>query len=247
MNSFILALQFLTIVPVRVKSAPKNDMAWSLVYFPIIGFFIGLVLSAIYFGQDYVQVNGLSKVIILIVSLIFVTGGLHLDGLADTADAFLSGRNREEKLRIMRDPHIGVMGVAALISVILLKIAFLFSIQIKMWPVVMIVMCVVSRWAMVFMMYYFPYARDDGKAKIFIEGLNSKIFILSTIVMLICAFMFLHLKGVILAGIVSAGVFVLGRIMHRVLGGITGDTIGAVNELAEVFVLFFVVIFDKVS
>ncbi|MEW6171180.1 MAG: adenosylcobinamide-GDP ribazoletransferase, partial [Candidatus Omnitrophota bacterium] len=188
MKSFLAALQFLTIIPIKIKNIEGNHLSRSLIYFPAVGLILGLILLGINKLLLFLNFAEFSLSIILVVSLIILTGGIHLDGLSDTFDALLSRKNKEEMLKIMRDSHVGVMGTLSIISVLLLKISFLYSIGISLKPISLILMCLLSKWGMVFSMYLFPYAREEGKAKVFIAGINLKIFILSSLIMLIPTF-----------------------------------------------------------
>lgn len=144
---------------------------------------------------------------------------MHLDGLADTADAFLSGKAKKEMLEIMRDSHVGVMGVLALISIILLKIGLLSSVYVAVKPVALILMCILSRWSVVLIMYLFPYARQEGKARLFIQGMNSKIFILSTIVVVICSFLIWYIQGLIALSLAALCAYAIGKFVSRKSAG----------------------------
>jgi len=238
MKKFLLALQFLTIIPIKIKSADDKEIADSLIYFPLAGLFIGLALVAINGLLGFFNFPRLATDAILIVSLIAITGGMHLDGLADTSDALLSVRDKDEMLKIMRDPHVGVMGVIGIISILLLKIAFLFSIGPSLVPAGLILMCVLSRWSLVLSLFLFPYARQEGKAKVFSEGINSKIFILATIITFVCALVTAGLKGLIILGIIALFACLISKLVSKKIGGITGDTLGATGEINETFTLF---------
>jgi len=242
MISFLLALQFLTILPVRIRKVSSSRLAWAPLYFPLVGFFLGALLAGInslLFSLNFPQ---LSTDIVLVIALAMITGGIHLDGLADTADAFLSGKPKEEMLAIMRDPHIGTMGVLSMTSVLLLKISLLLALPASLKIASLLLMCVLSRWSLVLSMFLFPYARSNGKARVFIEGMNAKIFIISTVIACLLGFLTWQMRGLLVMAVVCAVVFLLGRFILRRIGGITGDTLGAVNELAEVAVLCVVII-----
>ncbi len=174
--------------------------------------------------------------IILVIALVILTGGMNLDGLADTADALLSRKSKEEMLLIMRDSRIGTMGVLALISIILLKIAFL-SCGISPKAISLLLMCILSRWSLVFGMFLFPYAREEGKARIFIEGITPKIFILATIITLIPVMAIWRIKGLLVFIIIGGVNYILGKTMCKEIGGITGDTLGAAGEITAGAVL----------
>ncbi len=242
MISFLLAMQFLTILPLKIKEFSEQRIAWALAYFPIAGLLLGLMLVWLNTLLFVLGIPPLVVNIILVVVLIILTGGMHLDGLSDTADAFLSGKGKEEMLEIMRDPHIGVMGVLSLISIILLKIALLSSVSAAVKPAALMLMCILSRWSVVMAMYLFPYARQEGKAKLFIQGMNLKIFVASLIAALIFSSAAWGLKGLLALAIIAACAYLFGKIVTRKIGGITGDTLGATIELTEIVTLLTVCI-----
>jgi len=242
MSSFLLALQFLTIVPLKIKEVSEKNIAGAMIYFPFVGLLLGMALSGINALLVILNFSPLATNIILVVILIGVTGGMHLDGLSDTADAFLSGKTRDEMLAIMRDPHIGVMGALSIVSIILLKIGLLASMAVPLKATALLLACVLSRWSSVLAMFLFSYARKDGKAKAFIHGMNLKIFVLSSITVLVFAFAIWRLKGILALLIVAGCTYLGGKFVSRKIGGITGDTLGAVIELTEIIVLFAVCI-----
>jgi adenosylcobinamide-GDP ribazoletransferase len=242
MISLLLAIQFLTVLPLKIKQFSEKKMAWALVYFPVVGLFLGLILLGLNILLSILGISPVVANIILVIVLIILTGGMHLDGLADTADAFLSGKAKKEMLEIMRDSHIGVMGVLALISIILLKVGLLSSVNVAARPAALLLMCILSRWSVVLVMYLFPYARQEGKAKLFIQGMNLKIFILSTITVIICSFLIWHIQGLIALLIVALCVYTIGKFVSRRIDGVTGDTLGATIEGIEIAVLLTVCI-----
>jgi adenosylcobinamide-GDP ribazoletransferase len=247
MKSLLLALQFLTIIPVKIKDIDDNKMATALIYFPVIGLLLGLILVGADNFLIFLGIKQFSVNIILIILLIILTGGLHLDGLADTCDAFLSRKDKEEMLRIMRDSHIGVMGVLSLISVILLKIAFLSSIIVSLKMISLLLICTLSRWSLVFAIFLFPYARKEGKAKAFIQGVNLKKLSAATIIALLLAFIIWKFNGLAVFIIIAATTYLIGKFISRRLGGITGDALGAINELTELIILFSIYVLERSS
>ncbi len=247
MKNFLLAIQFLTIIPVKTRHFNEKDLAKAIIYFPLVGLLLGLILigannilSFLDFGQWAID-------IILVILLIILTRGLHLDGLADTSDALLSIKTKSEMLEIMRDSHIGTMGVLSIASVILFKIAFLSSINTQWTAPSLLLMCVLSRWSMVMSMFLFPYARQEGKAGTFIHGINLKVFILSTLITLSCAVLIWNLIGISLMLIATANTYLFGIFTKKKIGGITGDTIGATNELTETVILFAICIIGRLN
>lgn len=242
MNSFLLALQFLTIVPLKIKEVSGKKIADAIIYFPFVGLLIGLALSGINALLSVLNFSPLAANIILVVALAGITGGMHLDGLSDTADAFLSGRPKDEMLAIMRDPHIGVMGVLSIISIMLLKIGLLTAAAQPLKTTALLLACVLSRWSSVLAMFLFPYARKDGKAKVFIQGMDLRIFAFSLFTVFIFAFTIWRSKGLFALLIAAGCAYLGGGFSHRKIGGITGDTLGATIELTEIITLFAVCI-----
>jgi len=246
MTSFLLALQFLTIIPVRLKDVNAKLMARSMIWFPFVGAILGFILIA---AADLLSRSGfpsLSVDTVVIILLVLLTGGMHLDGLSDTFDAVLSGKNKEEMLRIMRDSHAGVMGILAIVSIILLKIAFLYAISSPLKPMALVLMCIVSRWSMVFSMFLFPYAREEGKAKAYINGMNLKTFILATLVVLVFIMGIFSMMEASIFLLVAVCTYLIGGSFNKKIGGITGDTLGALCEINEVVILASVIIISKI-
>jgi len=237
MAGLLFALQFLTIIPIRIRNVNEKTISQSLFYFPLVGLLLGLILAGINNLFVFLHFERLSIDIILVVSLIALTGGLHLDGLADIFDAFLSRKSKDEMLKIMRDSHIGVMGVLGLVSVILLKISFLYSITPAGKTTALLLMCLLSRWSLVLAMFLFPYARGEGKAKIFMQQINFKILIFSTFIALALSLVIWQFKGFMIMLMAGLAAYFMSRLINSRIKGITGDALGAINELVEIFIL----------
>ncbi len=244
MKLLLLALQFLTAIPVKINAVKDEDMAKSMAYFPFIGLFLGGILAAADNLLIFLSFNELISSVILVVLLIILTAGLHLDGLADTFDALLSGKPKDEMLRIMRDSRIGVMGVLSLICILLLKISLIYSLSAPLKTAALILMCVVSRWSMVFSTFLFPYARQEGKAKIFTRGMNMKILFLSVISAITFIFAIWGAISLLFFGLAALSAYLIAKSINNKIGGITGDSIGAINELTEIIVLFSICVIE---
>lgn len=242
MNSLLLAFQFLTTLPLKIKEVNDKITANSMIFFPVAGLFIGFFLIGTDRVLSILNLSDFASNIILVITLIIITGGMHLDGLSDTADAFLSGKPKEEMLLIMRDSHAGVMGVLSLIGIILLKIGLLYSLNPAVKANALVLMCVLSRWSAVLSIFLFPYARQDGKARVFINAINPKIFIFSTLLAALFAYLIWQIRALLVMSIIAVLVYIGGKFVSKKLGGITGDTLGATVETAEVIVLFAVCI-----
>lgn len=247
MQSFLIALGFLTILPVGVKDASEEKIARSMAYFPLAGLLLGVILTSTGNLLSFFAFKTLPISIILTVLLALLTGGLHLDGLTDTIDALASRKNKEECLVIMRQAQVGAIGVLGLICVLLLKIALVSSIISVSRPTALLLMCVLSRWAQVFSVRSFAYARDNGKAKVFFNRMNNKIFIIAGFSALFLSVWLLRLNGLNLFIMTSIFTFFCGRVFTLRFGGLTGDTIGAINEITEIFVLFILIVLNALS
>src|SRR3990167_5667288 len=185
MNGFLAALQFLTILRARKEAdAGAQQLASSTIYFPLVGAFLGIALIVLNKFLSAVFIEPLLS-LILVAALIILTGALHLDGLADTFDALASGKTKEDKLTIMRDSHKGTFGVLSIVIDILFKVSAIASLSGGARNFGIFLMACTSRYNMSLAIISFPYARNEGKAKVFFENKNPGTFLKSTLLMLI--------------------------------------------------------------
>lgn len=231
---FCTAVRFLTIVPISWRSEEdSHQFNTCLVYFPLIGALIGVVgylgsnLALLFFPQPVVAV-------LAIIYLAFISGFLHLDGLADSADGLLSSRPREDCLNIMRDSRTGAMGVIAVVCVMLAKYSALSAMDPKMLCMAIFFMPMAGRSAILFTMARLPYAREEG-------GLGALFYSDSSRTAALAAFLLLSILLVLLTPsyfffaiiTILAINYIFGRWCRKRLSGATGDTLGAVCELTE--------------
>lgn len=245
MDAFLSALQFLTIFPLKIKNLTDKTLSFSLIYFPVVGLCIGLIVSGINVLLYNLSFPSQALNIILVVALVCITGGMHLDGLSDTLDAFLSGKSKDGMLTIMRDPHIGVMGVISLICVILLKTGLLAVVLYPRKAIAVILMCIISRWVAVMLVFLFPYARQEGKAGVYVKGVNAKIFTISLIIAVLCNILIWQFRGLIVLVVTAGFAYVFGVISTKKINGITGDVLGAAIELSEICSLFTIILLER--
>lgn len=236
MAPLLIAIQFLTILPIKIKSGIKEaDFGKSLIYFPVAGLGIGLLLFLAVFILNPLPVL-LKAAIILIISIV-ITGGIHLDGFADTCDGFYGNKPKEKILEIMRDSRIGTMGAVGIFSIFLLKFVFLVSISpVFLWKALLL-MSVFSRWSQTLACVSSKYARNEGKAKFFIEFAKKRDVILGGIFTLVLFILLAKLKGLLIFISSLLVVLLFIKYIKNKIGGMTGDTIGATNEIAEVVIL----------
>ena len=244
MKSLFAALQFLTVIPLPGgKKIGEQEIAGSLPFFPVVGLVIGLVAAAGDFVFAALFPPGIAAVLTVLL-FVLITGGLHLDGLADTADGIFSVRDRERMLAIMRDSRIGTMGVLAIVFVIALKIAALAPLAHVQRLGIILFMPIAGRTAMLLMLTALPYARKDGGlASLFIRRRSWLHPAFALIFLMISGWLLtaggwlptpetgliLITSGVATAALVTAWVY--GK-----LGGFTGDTVGAAAEITETVV-----------
>ena len=243
MKRFFAAIKFLTVLPVPGGwSGDEKTLARSVPYFPLVGLLIGLIAAAFdcTIGQILPLLPASALTIIILIGL---TGGLHMDGLADTADGFFSARPRDKMMEIMRDSRTGVMGVLAVVSVVLLKITLLTVILTSSRWVVILIMPLAGRAAIIALMTALPYARPEGGLATLFAGSRSWLHVLWAWGLLFAVSGWLA-QGIGLAGVLLALIVtVLFCLYNRSkIGGYTGDTLGAVCELAEIAPLLAAVI-----
>jgi adenosylcobinamide-GDP ribazoletransferase len=176
--------------------------------------------------------------VFVVLVLVAASAGLHMDGLADTADGLLSSRPRARVLEIMRDSHIGAMGVIAVVGVLLLKVTLLSSIVdgSSRWRMVLLAP-VAGRCALLLVMSVFPYARQEGGlATVFQPGHRRAVLLAvwSVVVLFVTGWLCASYRGLAIAGASLAGALLLGWYVRRRIGGYTGDTLGATSELVEI-------------
>jgi adenosylcobinamide-GDP ribazoletransferase len=237
-GAFFSALCFLTLVRVPDRWCGKQDaLGLGLVFFPLIGLLIGIVAAGLGFGLDHV-LPALPVSALVVVALVAASRGLHMDGLADTADGFFSSRSRERVLEIMRDSRTGAMGVLAIASVLIVKVALLAVVGgHDRWGVILL-MPLSGRCVLPLVMMLFPYARPEGGlASIFqrTRGLGARVALAvwPLVLMFAVGWVVAGGRGLASAGAATAIALLFGFYSRRKVGGYTGDTLGTTCELAE--------------
>ncbi len=231
-----LAFSFLTTLPVRAPASfEPGDLGRSAAWYPLVGAVLGVLVAAAYVLLKMIFPPLLAAA--LGVGLwVWLTGGLHLDGLADCCDGLLNASTPERRLEIMRDPRLGTFGGAGLILQILLKVLAVLSLPVG-WPgwAALILAPALGRW-MILLGGRQPQARPGGLGADFALGLQTRHFFLAALVPLVAAAAG-GLRGgiaVLLAHLTTWGIFTLAR---KRLNGVTGDVYGAAVELSELAVL----------
>jgi len=237
-SSIRYALSFLTILPLGKKETNPGKLAGSSAWFPLVGYLLG----AVYFGIAKIFSGRLAEPLIsflVLFLMIVLTGGLHLDGLADWADG-LGGKDREDRLRIMKDPHKGSFGVSAIILDLLGKfLAIYFLISQKQFIPIFLASGL-ARFNLTLLIYTIPYARTrGGTGGVFARHKKFWHLALALGTALVPLIYFNQII-IWLALALSLSIALVFRILAlRFLGGFTGDLLGASAEFAELALLFF--------
>jgi adenosylcobinamide-GDP ribazoletransferase len=238
MHRLALAFQFLTIVPwPRPEVRQPEDLGASMAWYPIVGAALGSLMVGIYAIGFTIFPDGVLRPM-LVVLLVILSGGLHLDGFADVCDGFYAGRTKADALRIMKDPHLGTMAVLGIGSVLMMKVVLLSFLPAAVLSSALLIFPAIGRGGMVWGMWMAPYARPEGgTGETFFRTLCGRHVWTATI--LLSAWALLVAGGpaviVLLCAVAATKIFV--GYCGRHVGGMTGDTLGALNELLELLTL----------
>ncbi|MGO2451089.1 adenosylcobinamide-GDP ribazoletransferase [Pseudomonas taetrolens] len=236
-SPFWIALQFLSSLPISLPGMPQpRALGRSLLYYPLVGLLFGVLLwglNALLAGTP-----SLLHAALLLTAWVLLSGGLHLDGLADSADAWLGGfGDRERTLTIMKDPRSGPIAVVALVLVLLLKFCALLALIEQQHSVALLIVPLIGRSALLGVFLTTPYVRAGGLGQALADHLPRKagwwVLGLSALACVLLA----GVAGLWSLGLATAVFVWLRQVMLRRLGGTTGDTAGALLELLEVGVL----------
>ena len=211
-----------------------SEVGRSAIFFPVVGLILGLILVLVNFLLLPFASAGLLSVI-LVTLLAFMTRGLHLDGVGDTFDGLGAGGDRDHILSIMDDSHTGVFGLIAIVLVLFFKIHALESIDVDRWRA-LLVAPILGRWAMVLLAYRSKAAKP-GLGSNLIEHLQTKHFLLATLVTLLLVAAIWRRNGIVMMAWVAVFTIASKNYFYRRIGGVTGDTFGAVGELSETSVM----------
>ncbi|WP_411959967.1 adenosylcobinamide-GDP ribazoletransferase [Pseudomonas mandelii] len=237
MLPFWIALQFLSSLPIRLPGMPApQELGRSLLFYPLVGLLFGALLWAL--NWLLLGTPSLLHAALLLSAWVLLSGALHLDGLADSADAWLGGfGDRERTLTIMKDPRSGPIAVVTLVLVLLLKFAALLALIEQQHSLFLMIVPLIGRSAMLGLFLTTPYVRAGGLGQALADHLprlaGKRVLAVSALACVLIAG-FSGVWALVLAG----GMFVwLRQVMLRRLGGTTGDTAGAMLELLEMVVL----------
>lgn len=233
LRPFLIALQFLTRLPVRFRTAPTPEQSGrSLLYYPLVGLIIGLLLVAT--AWALADAPALLRAALVLTVWVAVTGALHLDGLADSADAWIGGHgDRDKTLRIMKDPACGPMGVVVLVLVLLIKFAALHALTATSDWTVLVLAPLLARTALPLLFLTTPYVRPGGLGATLAAHLPRRTAMVVVTLIAVAVPLAAGSRGFWLLAVTAAVFLLLRALMRHRLHGTTGDTAGALVELVE--------------
>ena len=237
LRRFILMLQFLTAIPIKINiKAEREDFGKGLAVAPVVGLVIGALLA----GSSYLLgllFPSTVTAVFTVAIYIALTGGLHLDGLGDTADGLFSNRPKERILEIMKDSRVGTNAVLAVVMVLLLNTALIASFDSHLYTVLLL-LPVAGRIGSLISSGTSRYAgTSDGPGRWCVECCGRNDIIIGLIIYFIIFAATAGVYGLLAAVIPPVSAFLLARFLGRKLGGVTGDILGAVCELNQVVFL----------
>lgn len=248
MNRFISILQFLTRIPIRIETEFDKDFHKSIIYFPLVGFIIGIICYAFGWISGFIFDPFVCAIIVTFMGVL-VTGGLHIDGLGDTFDAIYSNRDKERMLEIMKDSRLGTNSLLAVLFLVLLKVGFIYDIIKEGYLWIVIFMPMVSRIGFMMLTYKTVTPREQGMGNLFIGKGTMKMIIVAIIystllIVLLGKLVFLENTIVIIKIISSIIVAIIFAILfknhvYKKIDGVTGDILGCTIELGELVYLVY--------
>lgn len=242
-KEFLLALSFFTRLPIGKRDLSGVSLAGSVWAFPLVGAIIGLCGGMVYISSLYLSISPVVAAWLAVFSQIILTGGLHEDGLADTADGLASGRTIEQKLAIMKDSRIGSYGVIALIIALSIRANSIASFPVSLQTLlIFVIVGACSRGCIVVLMRALPSAKADGLAKS--SGRPSYERTIATLLFALCSLLFIgnFLTVILAVSALTALCFIIYNIAKNNFGGITGDIYGATQQISEVLLLVIFIV-----
>lgn len=245
---FLSALSFLTIIPLprRWETNPE-EVGRSIGYFPAVGIIIGLILAALNWLLSWLLPSTVVNALLL-VSLVVISGAMHFDGFVDTCDGIAGYKTVEDRWRVMHDSRAGAFGIVGGVLLLLVKYVSLNSVPRTLLTATLVIMPVISRWTMVYAVFAYPYARPTGLGKIFKQEASWQRLAMATVITLTVAVVsalltnmpYFYVVGLAIMFVIWVIVVALATYLRGKFSGLTGDSYGAINEVAETSVLILV-------
>lgn len=244
--NFLLMIQFLTRIPVNVSlPCEKSNFRRASIFFPVIGLVVGGIQWGVY--KLFIKVLPLNVVVIMVLIVgIIITGAIHIDGLGDTCDGFFAFKGNDRIIEIMKDSRIGTYACIAIVMDLLLRYALLVFIAPKLSAAI-IAAPMISRYSTLLLGFKGKTAKSNGTGNFFIGNVGIIQFSIALIItagVLALIMKPIYIVILLIAALVSA--FLFNIFCEKRIGGLTGDTLGANNELVEILILILVSIILKI-
>ena len=247
---FLLAWQFFSVLPIK-KQLPmtKATVTWMFSLLPVIGLCMGMFYVALYEILQRTNVTPLFMAIVLVLTMIAVTGGLHLDGWIDMSDAYFSYGEKEKRVAILDDPRIGAFGALSLVCLVLLKVGVLYEALMQQTSLVPFLLCIpfLGRLAIQLFFSMTPLAKPTGLGAYFKKQVAQRqlvlIIVVYSVLLVIVASYFTMWSLAVLLLVAIVGVAFYKRWVLRNFGGMSGDLMGALCEGTEVLLWIVVLLF----
>jgi len=212
----------------------------------VVGLIIGLILVSLNWLFGLILPSAVVSAL-LIVSLVVITGVLHLDGFADTCDGIAGHKATEDRWQVMHDSRVGGFSIVGIVLLLLVKYVSLNSIPLPLVMTTLVLMPVISRWATVYAIFAYPYAKPSGLGKAFKQGTSWPRFTMATLIALAVAIGLAQLIGLAIMFLIWVMTVAMAVYLKSKFSGLTGDTYGAINEVTEVGVLILVTLLARLG
>lgn len=238
LSGFGVATAFFTRIPVTTPACRAERLADAAWAFPLVGAGIGGVAAFVFLLVQLLGLGDWPAAILAVLATVVLTGALHEDGIADTADGLIGGHDRDQRLAIMRDSRHGTFGVVAIVLSVLLRAAALAEIGEAVYVgLALIAAHAASRSALPVAMLALGPARADGLGAAAGRPRTPLAIVALAIGLLVTLAALGPTRGAIAFGLAGAAVFTMGMLAHRRIGGYTGDVLGAFQQLGEIAML----------
>ena len=236
MNDFLSAVQFLTRVPIPSIPYQPNSLAQAIQFFPLVGALLGAA-AALLHRTLVPHLGRLPTALVIVIFLVWSTGCLHEDGLADTTDGLGGGRSREQILHIFRDSRIGSYGAVALCLSLLARVILIASIPLGQVGQFLIGAHILCRWTTLPLGSLCPPAREaEGQGARVAHLVTRGSLLLGTVFSFLSVVLLLRWRSIAPLLVSIAVVLLSARSYRRRIGGVTGDCFGATNQMTEIAV-----------
>ncbi|KEH85532.1 MULTISPECIES: adenosylcobinamide-GDP ribazoletransferase [Clostridium] len=244
MKNLILMIQFFTRIPINIEIDVKEDsFAKGISYLPLVGLIIGGFNAIVYFVSSKFILGTLPIVLALLANTI-ITGAFHIDGLADTCDGIFSSRKKERMLEIMKDSRVGTNGAIAIVFDFMLRYAVLNSLNKKYIIIALILSPVVAKTVVTLLMCFSVYARKEGGlGGVFVGKVKPFRVIVAFIISISIGYVLIGYKYIALLLVTVLFIEIYKKLIYSKIDGMTGDTLGAANEIGEIIFMLALLCF----